>query len=331
MNRNIHYFEYLYTLNRTGMEKFIDISTLRQIIMAACAAAATCACSSGKGGDDPVIPPGPEERLPIRISSAPETRATDNAFETGDRIGVFVVNRNADGSAVPLKTSGNYIDNTMYSLYGTWTAAETEYWKDNTTHADFYMYYPYTGTINNVEAMPWSVRADQSTEGGYKASELLIGKTLDVAPGEDAVTISARHVMAQVAVTLTAGNGFLPSDISNGDISVRINNMKTLAAANIATGDVSAIGGATDITPWRENGIYKALVVPQTLGDGYIIKVTADGTDFLLKKDTALKAFEAGHTYQFTVTLSKTTSGMNATIVKWQDDGNDYGGTAEPE
>lgn len=316
------------------MKKYTDISTLKQIFMATCAAAAMCACSSGKGGDNPITPPtppGPEERLPIRISSAPETRATDNAFETGDRIGVFVVNRSADGSATPLKTSGNYIDNTMYSLYGTWTAAETEYWKDNTTHADFYMYYPYTNTITNVEAMPWSVRTDQSTESAYKASELLIGKTLDVAPGEDAVNIRARHMMAQVVVTLTAGNGFLPSDISNGDISVRINNLKTMASANIATGDVSAIGGATDITPWKENGIYKALVVPQTLSDGYIIKVTAGGTDFFLKKDAALKAFEAGHTYQFTVTLSRTTSGMNATIVKWQDDGNDYGGTAEPE
>ena len=315
------------------MKKYADISTLKQIIMTACAAA-MCACSSGKGDDDPITPPtppGPEERLPIRISSAPETRATDNAFETGDRIGVFVVNRSADGSAAPLKTSGNYIDNTMYSLYGTWTAAETEYWKDNTTHADFYMYYPYTNTITNVEAMPWSVKTDQSTENGYKASELLLGKTLDVAPGEDAVNIRARHMMAQVVVTLTAGNGFLPSDISNGDISVRINNMKTQATANIATGNVSATGDATDITPWKENGIYKALVVPQTLSDGYIIKVTAGGTDFFLKKDTALKAFEAGHTYQFTVTLSKTTSGMNATIVKWQDDGNDYGGTAEPE
>lgn len=80
----------------------MDNSTLRQIVVSACAVA-LCACSSENGGNDspstPPTPPEPAQKLPIRISSEPETRATDIAFETGDRIGVFVVNRNADGSA----------------------------------------------------------------------------------------------------------------------------------------------------------------------------------------------------------------------------------------
>ena len=87
--------------------------------MSACAGM-LCACSSENGVDDvpvtPPTPPEPVEQLPIRISSMPEARALDNAFETGDRIGVFVVNRNANGSAVGLKTQGNYIDNSMYTF-----------------------------------------------------------------------------------------------------------------------------------------------------------------------------------------------------------------------
>ncbi len=149
--------------------KYINISTLKQIVVLACAVA-LCACSSeNESGGDPVVPPEPTQKLPIRISSVPETRATDDAFETGDRIGVFVVSRNADGSANALKTSGNYIDNSMYTLHGTWTSAVPEYWKDTTTHADFYMYYPYTATITSVEAMPWSVKTDQSEVSDYKA------------------------------------------------------------------------------------------------------------------------------------------------------------------
>ena len=50
-----------------------------------------------------------------------------------------------------------------------------------------------------------------------------------------------------------------------------------------------------------------------------------------LPKDPKLVSFEQGHRYKITVTLSKTSSGMNADIVGWKDDGNDYGGTAEPE
>ena len=115
--------------------KYINISTLKQIVVLACAVA-LCACSSEN--------------------------------ESGG-IGVFVVSRNADGSANALKTSGNYIDNSMYTLHGTWTSAVPEYWKDTTTHADFYMYYPYTATITSVEAMPWSVKTDQSEVSDYKA------------------------------------------------------------------------------------------------------------------------------------------------------------------
>lgn len=296
---------------------------------------ALCACSSDNGGGDtPVTPPTPStptEKLPLRVSSVPEASGTDDAFETGDRMGVFVVNRNADGSAVALKAKGNYIDNSLYTFQGTWTPPVTEYWKDNTTHADFYMYCPYTATIASVEALPWSVKTDQSTSNGYKASELLMGKALDVAPSENDVHIDARHVMAQAIITLAAGKGFTAASLANADISVRINNLKTQATANLATGIAIATGGTADITPLKEGSTYKALVVPQALYGGNLITVTVDGTEYSLPKDQQLTAFEQGHRYQFTVTLSKTSSGMNVDIVKWQDDGNDYGDTAEPE
>ena len=312
------------------------LRTCLSATLCACAVvAALCACSSDNGGGDtPVTPPAPStptEKLPLRVSSVPEAGGTDDAFETGDRMGVFVVNRNADGSAVALKAKGNYIDNSLYTFQGTWTPAVTEYWKDNTTHADFYMYCPYTATIASVEALPWSVKTDQSTPDGYKASELLMGKALDVAPSENDVHIDARQIMAQAVITLEAGKGFTTASLANADISVRINSLKTQATANLATGLATAIGGTADIIALKEGGTYKALVVPQALYGGNLITVTADGTEYNLPKDPQLTAFEQGHRYQFTVTLSKTSSGMNVDIVKWQDDGNDYGGTAEPE
>ena len=209
--------------------------------------------------------------------------------------------------------------------------AVQEYWKDGITHADFYMYYPYTATIASVEALPWSVKTDQSAGADYKASELLIGKTLDVAPSEEAVNIGAKHMMAQVVITLAAGKGFTAASLAKANVSVKINDVKTQAVANIASGIVTATGGKGYVIPMKDNDGYKALVVPQTLDDGYLITVTVDGTDYHLPKDPKLKALEQGHSYQLTVTLGKTNSGINASIVKWQDDGIDYGGVAEPE
>jgi len=259
-----------------------------------------------------------------------ETLGSDDAFEEGDKIGVYVVNRNSDGSQVALKTEGNYIDNRMYVLRSTWTSAVPEYWKDAATHADFYMYYPHTTTIANVEALPWSVRTNQSAASDYKASELLIGKTLDAAPSENAVSISAQHAMAQVVITLAAGKGFSTASLASAQVSVRINNVRTHATANLAKGIVTATEGKDYVTPMREGSVYKAIVVPQQLDKGHLITVTVDGTDFNLQKDPRLTAFEQGHRYQMTVTLSKTSGGMSVGIVNWSDDGIDYGGVAEP-
>lgn len=128
------------------MKKYTISSPLRRIILSVCAVA-LCACSSETGEseqpDTPPTPPDPAAKWPIRISSVQETLGSDDAFEEGDKIGVYVVNRNSDGSQVALKTEGNYIDNRMYVLRSTWTSAVPEYWKDAATHADFYMYYPY--------------------------------------------------------------------------------------------------------------------------------------------------------------------------------------------
>jgi hypothetical protein len=57
--------------------------------------------------------------------------------------------------------------------------------------------------------------------------------------------------------------------------------------------------------------------------------VNVDGRDYQLKKAANFTAFEAGKKHKFTVTLSKTSNGVNVNITKWEDDGIDYGGTAE--
>ena len=306
------------------------MKAMKQLGFLACSLLILAACSSGSSSD-PLPPPGQETKtLPININTSIATRVIDDSFEKGDDIGLFVVNNNADGSAATLKTTGNHVDNMKYTYNGTWTPASPTYWKDNKTHADFYLYYPYTASIGNVNAMPWSVNADQSTKEKYKFAELLIGKTIHVAPTESAVTIDAKHVMSQMVVTLKPGNGFTSESLNKANISVRINRLKTQATANLVTGELTAKGDDADLTPLKEeDNTYKALIIPQTVGEGVLITVNVDGKDYLLQKAANFAAFEAGKKHSFTVTLSKTSNGVNVNITKWEDDGIDYGGTAE--
>lgn len=118
----------------------------------------TCSSGAENGVDDEPTPPQPEKptvRIPIDISTS-IIGVTESAFTNDDAIGLYVVNRNDDGSHNDLKPSGNYVDNMRYTYAHSaltpdetvyWTPDETVYWKDKKTRADFYLYYPYHNTL----------------------------------------------------------------------------------------------------------------------------------------------------------------------------------------
>lgn len=309
---------------------------IKKLLAATLLALIAGACSSGGGGEDEPITPTPTPTTPTQttlkinigttVSAPNETRATDNVFESGDKIGLFVVNRNADGTAATLAATGNHVDNMRFAYSGTWTPDTPIYWKDNTTHADFYLYYPYVASVTSVTAMPFSLNADQSTEAAYKACDMMVGSKSNVAPTEQAVTIDAKHVMSQMVITVEAGNGFTAESLAAADVSVKVNGVKTAATVNLATATVTASGDAAEVTPLSTTDGYKAFIVPQTVAEGNLITVTVDGRDFNLKKGFT---FVSGKRHRFTVTLSKTSNGVNVNITKWDDDGTDNGGTAE--
>ena len=266
------------------------MKTNKTFFTAAFAVCALCACSSGADGNDHETPekPVPTGKLPITISTSvsgvEESRVTDYAFEAGDEAGLYVVNRRADGSAAQLLAQGNHVDNMHFTYNGTWTPDSPIYWLDNETHADFYLYYPYKASVADVEALPFSVAADQSTEAAYKSGDVVIGSALNVVPTESAVSIEAKHVMSQMLVTLEPGNGFTEESLAAADVQVKINGVKTAATANLSTATVTATGSAATVTPLHVENAYKALVVPQSVAESNLITVTVDGRDFNLKK-----------------------------------------------
>lgn len=298
------------------------------------------ACSSGaeNGVDDEPTPPQPEKptvRIPIGIITY-ITRVTETAFESGDRVGLYVVNRNGDGSHNDLKPSGNYVDNMRYTYsYNTWTPDETVYWKDDKTCADFYLYYPYQAAHANENPMVFKVEADQSKVNSYKNSDVIIGSTLNVAPSQTTVYIASKHVMSRVVIALKPGEGFTDASLAASDVKVTLNIPAVSANIDLATGEVEPIMNydgesltMTPMTPYKDGNVYRVIVVPQEVAQTNLIKVNVGGSDFLFSKDFN---FESGKSYTFNVTITKESSGLNATITGWDSDGVDYGGTATEE
>lgn len=298
------------------------------------------ACSSGaeNGVDDEPTPPQPEKptvRIPIDISTS-ITRVTETAFESGDQIGLYVVNRNDDGSHNDLKSSGNYVDNMRYTYsYNTWTPDETVYWKDDKTCADFYLYYPYQAAHVKENPMVFKVEADQSNVNSYKNSDVIIGSTLNVAPSQTTVYIASKHVMSQVIIDLKPGEGFTDASLAASDVKVTLNIPAVSANIYLATGEVEPIMNydgesltMTPMTPYKDGNVYRAIVVPQQVEQTNLINVNVDGHDLVFSKAFD---FVSGKSYTVNVTLVKESDGLNTTITGWDADDVDYGGTATEE
>lgn len=286
-------------------------------------------CSSGGGADEPVTPPDLNpSRIPINLSCTvngpADSRATDTGFEAGDRIGLYVVNY-VDGRPASLQPAGNHADNRRFSYNGAWTPDSPLYWADEETKADFYLYYPYA-LVDDVHAHAFSLPADQSTEDAYKSADFLWGKRSGVSPTEDAVVITANHVMSCALIKVAPGNGFTEASLADAQVSVRLNGLQTQATIDLATGTATPQGEASSVSPWETDGAYKALVVPQTVAEGNLITITIDGRDYNLRRGFT---FVGGRRHTFTVTVSRTSSGINVNIGAWDEDETDQGGIAE--
>lgn len=292
------------------------------IISAAAALIAIASgCNKTEGGKE-------EPKIPIRISTS-VTKVTDNDFEAGDAIGLYVVNAVASGenswSSGSLQASGNHLDNARYSYDGSnWKADTEHYWKDSVTPADFYCYYPYSATVSSLDALEFQIPADQSALTDFKKGEILWGCTTNQKPSENKVSITTTHRMSQIAIEIKPGKGFTEESLKESISKVSVNNVACTASLNIKDGVLSAKGAAADVTPYNDNGIYRAFIVPQKVDNKSLVTLTVDGKERTLVQTIE---FSSGSRKKCTLTVDKLNEGVNVSIGGWDDDTTDYGGT----
>ncbi len=297
---------------------------MRKIPLFCVAAVLVMACEKPQQTPSPVPDPGPtpvvENKIPINISMLPFTKATDSAFESGDVVGLWVVN-----SGNNFTSSGNHADNVSLTFDGSsWKAASQLYWKDESTPASFYCYYPRVASVSDVKALPFSVKADQSALAEYRASDLLWGCKLNVTPTANAVEIQTHHRMSNLLVYLLPGNGYTAESLEEEGVELKINALKPACTLDLQSGTVTAVGGTIDIIPYREADHYRALVPPQEIQDQTLISVKVGSYSFSLKTSINLKT---NTQHKVTLTINKVSEGFNIGIGDWETDDMDYGGT----
>ena len=274
------------------------------------------------------ITPADEQKIPINISVGQSTRANDTVFAANDEVGIFVVNY-AEETPGALAASGNQVDNAKFTFDGSaWTPDAPIYWKDKSTAADFYAYYPYAESANTA-AHPFSVKADQSLEEDFWASDFLWGKTTNVAPSPNPISITTNHSLSRILVEVKPGKGFMAETWAAATKSIKICDVKTAATIDLSTGVATATGENGEIIPFAAESGYKAMMIPQEVADNSkLIVVTVDGVDYVYRKGFT---FRANTQHKFSITVNQTDGKVDITIGEWNTDDVVNEGNAEEE
>lgn len=255
-----------------------------------------------------------ESKIPISLSTTISTKASETDFESNDKIGLYVQYASED-----------YITNEPFTYdNGKWSPSKELYWKDNKTTANFYCYYPYKGSASNITKVEFSVQDDQSTQDAIKASDFLWGKSLNVAPSENPVEITSYHRVAKVVIRIKPGKGYTEEMLASKDIKVCLSNLLTTANVNILDGTVNATGNKKDVTPSRSGDSWIAYVIPQSIENSDLVKVQLDNNEYIL---TGSVSFSANKVQECTLTINRTSEGVNIGIGGWESSETDFGGT----
>lgn len=271
------------------------------------------------------------------LSPELSTRANANTFEAKDRVGVYVTDYADANTPTPLQISGNRANNLALDFDGqNWTPEKAVYWGDG--KADIYSYYPYSNSITDVNAQPWSVAVDQSVESdgetmsAYEASDVLWAKAAGISRTDGAVSLQMKHIMSKLTVCIVAGESYVGS--LPEDANVLLHSTVTNAKIDLEKGSVvkDAYSGAKSIKMRRlglktVNGVdavvFEAIVVPQMLETSVpLLEINSKSVSYLLEDSFN---FRPGVAYTYTATLNTSTNAIKVEIGCEIDDWNSTG------
>lgn len=295
------------------------------LLAAALLAFASCDKNETTSSIDPT---DPAEPVAVRFAGstldmAPvlETRAASQWKQAG-KIGIYAI----DGTTTTIVDG---YANVAYACDGSSSAftpvGETIYFPVDGSKRRFAAYFSHrdlTGTTYKVDL------TTQPNPDGQAAFELLwTGVTAAYDKNQPNVSLNFNHQYARIMLTVKNGAGIAAADLKNMEIV--ITGMHQRADFDVVSGTMTPTDHAAPLTlkDYTSDGTGRTALVLPTAADA------SRTMDFTLGSDTfswpiGSKTFVAGKSYAYTVTVKRTSLGLNATVTEWEEGMGDNG-TAE--
>lgn len=296
----------------------------------------------------------------IRLSSGLEvqqvTRSIANNLQgtqiaKGVHVGFFINENVASGSTA----TTTYPENLDYTANGDGSfSGTTVYYPQSGNGVNIYAYAPWKADLTLKDNYAFSIKADQSKDDDYLASDLLWGQPMKagenpeeyvtanpVARTKNAVSVSFKHLLSKIQVTLKPGDGLKADDFKGAKLEIL--GVKPVTTLTLANGKISSASGTPapvtaavypkETTPTLTAA---AIVVPQTFTKGSkFIKLTlaAGGELFYTLPDDEDLEITGSKVHKYEITVKLTGLTVTSTIEDWETigDGNPVQGTAEME
>ena len=288
----------------------------------ACAMMTTALFSSCSSEDEQTS----ENQQPVelQIVSAINTRAANDAWDAGDKIGVFA-----------LKGTTQDYSNMSYSTEdGTGSFLPTA--EDQTimlpydgSNYTIAAYYPYTASAANG-----TYSIDVSDQSDQKAIDLLVASPVNgINKMSPVAALEFYHKLVKIAITMKPGNGITAEQLAY--MTVTISGQQTTGTCNIINNDaVVGTGDANKVITLdtsADGANSEAILIPAASTNGMVLTFSIPNAgDYTWNVNSAAKSqsFGAGNKYKYDITINKTGLDVNATIENWADGNGTENGNA---
>lgn len=286
----------------------------------------------------------------IRLSSGLEAQQTRSIatdlqgvqIASDVHVGFFINENVASGSTA----TTTYTQNLDYTASGSGGFNGTAvYYPQSGNGVNIYAYAPWKTSLTLDGNYAFSIKADQSKDADYLASDLLWGQPMKLKSGSDseyepanpvartknAVPVSFKHLLSKIQVELKpdATNGLTADDFKGAKLEIL--SVKPEVSLTLADGTIAAASGTaanvvaadypTDATPALTAA---AIVVPQTFSKGakfMQVTLTTGGELFYTLPSGAGDAdltLESGKIYKYEITVKLTGLTVTSKIEDWK-------------
>ncbi len=251
-------------------------------------------------------------------------------FAKDEKVGIFLVEDSGSGAVtsgtnVTVYNSGKALE---YTADGNGNLSNTQYWPTNGNGLYIYGVYPMAAATTagsySASGVSFEVKADQSKDDDYKASDLMTGVPSGnpVTRTTEKVALTFTHLLSKISITLNPGDGF-DSGLSGVKVSILGTQPSTTFSVGskvvaTASGDAAPVIAGTGLSCGSSDTIpCAAIIVPQSIANNTeFIKVEVGGGSYIYKLEKQT-TFEGQKEYKYEITVKKTGLEVTTSIGAW--------------